>query len=77
MTASEICLSRHHKIHIFLMHFFLSAKTLTVAISVEQEWILQLKLQVFIYWLHKVLCTQSIHDGEAMMRRGRPTKINK
>lgn len=47
-------------------------KILTVAVPIEQEWILQLELQVFVNWLHQVLCAQSVHDGEAMARRGRP-----
>lgn len=47
-------------------------KILTVAVPVEQEGILQLKLQVFVDRLHQVLCAQSVHDGEAMVRGGRP-----
>lgn len=47
-------------------------KILTVAVPVEQEGILQLELQVFVDRLHQVLCAQSVHDGEAMVRRGRP-----
>lgn len=47
-------------------------KILTVAVPVEQEGILQLELQVFVDRLHQVLCAQSVHDGEAMARRGRP-----
>lgn len=47
-------------------------KILTVAVPVKQEGILQLELQVFVDRLHQVLCAQTIHDGEAMVRRGRP-----
>lgn len=49
-------------------------KLLTVAVPIEQERILQLELQIFVYWLHQVLCTESVHNSEAMVRRGRPWK---
>ena len=45
---------------------------LTVAVPVEQEGILQLELQVFVDRLYQVLCAKSVHDGEAMVRGGRP-----
>lgn len=47
-------------------------KILTVAVPIEQKGILQLELQVFVDRFHQVLCAQSVHNGEAMVRRGRP-----
>lgn len=51
---------------------FLFYKILTVAVPIEQEGILQLELQIFVDRLHQVLCAESVHNSEAMARRGRP-----
>jgi hypothetical protein len=42
---------------------------LTACIAVEEEWVLELEVQLLCDWFCQVLHTQPVHDGEAMPRR--------
>lgn len=50
---------------------------LTAGIPVQEERILKLELQIFINRLHQVLCAQTIHDRETVMRRRRPAETTR
>ena len=45
---------------------------LTLCISVEEEWVLKLELQVFVYGFYQVIEAKAIQDHEAVYGTGRP-----
>ena len=50
---------------------------LTLCILIEEEWCLELDLQVFGNWLHQILCAESVHDHKPMSRISRPREKRK